>query len=216
MQVIYVTLIFLIVFILFLLFLLLRRSGVQQNQFRPQELDPFKISIEDIDKMEDGSEFEMYLYQLFYALGYESYKTVGSRDFGADLVFTDREGVRNVVQAKRYSYETNPVGIDAVQQVFSSMRFYKAARSMVISSGRYTDACETLAGVNGVKLLDRKDMITMIELFKSQQFDQVKDIIESEARMIYESWSEYKDNHKFIKKDYKADSLLKTHNQECS
>ncbi|WP_341538282.1 restriction endonuclease [Paenibacillus pinisoli] len=54
--------------------------------------------------MEDGSEFEMYLYRLFIELGYSNvYKTVGSRDFGADIVFTDREGIRKVVQAKRYT-----------------------------------------------------------------------------------------------------------------
>lgn len=70
-------------------------------------------------QMADGSEFEMYLYRLFIELGYTGvYKITNSRDFGVDVVFTGREGIRNVVQAKRYSIE-NLVGISAVQEVFS-------------------------------------------------------------------------------------------------
>jgi len=64
-----------------------------------KDFDPLNIDIKDIDKMTDGHEFELYLYRLFVALGYTGvYKTVGSGDFGADLVFTDRSGVRNVIR----------------------------------------------------------------------------------------------------------------------
>ncbi|WP_371121681.1 restriction endonuclease [Paenibacillus sp. OK060] len=51
--------------------------------------------------MENGSGFEMYLYRLLIELGYSGvYKTIGSRDFGVDIVFTDPVGVENVIQAK--------------------------------------------------------------------------------------------------------------------
>ena len=70
----------------------------------PENYDLKAIDITHIDKMLDGSEFELYLYRLFLELGYTGvYKTTNSRDFGADVVFTDRDGIRNVVQAKRYS-----------------------------------------------------------------------------------------------------------------
>lgn len=124
----------------------------RKKSYPPQSIviDPLKITIQDIDRMEDGPEFEEYLYRLFLAMGYsDAYKTRGSRDFGSDLVFTDGEGYRNVVQAKRYSY---PVGLGAVQEVYGSMRYYRAKRSMVITSNQYTSACEELAGYNGVKL----------------------------------------------------------------
>lgn len=59
------------------------------------------------------------MYRLLIELGYSGvYKTTGSLDFGADVVFTNRESVRNVIQAKRYSKE-HTVGIGAVQDVFS-------------------------------------------------------------------------------------------------
>jgi restriction system protein len=166
-------------------------------------IDPLKITIKDIDQMADGSEFEEYLYRLFLALGYkDAYKTQGSRDFGADLVFTDREGYRNVVQAKRYS---NPVGLGAVQEVYGSMRYYRAKRSMVISSNQYTSACEELAGYNAVKLHNRSDLINIIDLFKSGEINKAKDIIESEPRIILDSWDNYMNNNKVIKKDFKAE-----------
>lgn len=169
-------------------------------------IDPLKITIQDIDRMEDGTGFEEYLYRLFLALGYnDAYKTSGSRDFGADVVFTDREGYRNVVQAKRYS---QPVGLGAVQEVYGSMRYYRAKRSMVITSNHYTAPCEELAGYNAVKLHNRNDLIKIIELFKLGQLNEVKDIIESEPRVILDSWDDYMNNDKIIKKDYKAERRL--------
>lgn len=169
-------------------------------------IDPLKITMKDIDQMADGSEFEEYLYRLFLALGYkDAYKTQGSRDFGADLVFTDREGVRNVIQAKRYSY---PVGLGAVQELYSSMRYYRAKKSMVIASNVYTAACDELAGYNGVKLHSRNDLIEIIDLFKMGQIDKVKDIIEGDPHWKYDSWDNYMNSNKVIKKDFKAEKRL--------
>ncbi len=160
--------------------------------------------------MTDGLDFEMYLYRLFIALGYQGvYKTKSSRDFGADLVFTDREGIRNVVQAKRYAVD-NLVGISAVQEVFSCMRYYKAKKAIVIASAKFTEPCETLAGINHVKLLDRSDLIKMIEDFRMDDIKAVRDRIEAEPRMILESWNEATTAvlHE-IKKDYKAEKYVK-------
>jgi restriction system protein len=179
----------------------------RKPQYSKDEIiDPLKITIKDIDKMEDGSDFEEYLYLLFLALGYkDAYKTPRSRDFGTDLVFTDREGYRNVVQAKGYSY---PVGLGAVQEVYSSMRYYRAKKSMVIASNVYTAACDELAGYNGVKLHSRNDLIEIIDLFKMGQIDKVKDIIEGDPHWKYDSWDNYMNNNKVIKKDFKAEKRL--------
>ncbi|WP_411346680.1 restriction endonuclease [Paenibacillus sp. WLX1005] len=168
-----------------------------------------KITIEHIDQMKDGSEFEIYLYRLFVKLGYAGvYKTVGSRDFGADVVFTDREGIRNVIQAKRYSPE-NKVGIGAVQEAFSCMRYYKAKKSMVITTSTFTDSCETLAGINHVKLLDRDDLIAIIKCLQKDDIAAIKNRIEAEPRMILESWNEMNRSELHeIKKDHKAEELL--------
>lgn len=187
-----------------------RKEESNRSKTHPENYDLKSIGIAEIDRMLDGSEFEIYLYRLFIELGYSGvYKTTNSRDFGADLVFTDRDGIRNVVQAKRYS-EDNPVGISAVQEVFSCMRYYKAKKSIVIASAKFTEPCETLAGINHVKLLDRSDLITMIEDFKRNDIQGIRDRIEAEPRMILESWSEANSGvlHE-IRKDYKAERHVK-------
>ncbi|MGO4542307.1 restriction endonuclease [Paenibacillus sp. 2TAB19] len=112
-----------------------------------------------------------------------------------------------MVQAKRY---TDPVGISAVQEVFACMRYYKARKAIVIASAKYTEPCETLAGINHVKLLDRDDLIYIIEAFKQDDIQGVKDRIEAEPRMILESWREANSNELHeIKKDYKAEKYVK-------
>ncbi|AZH28727.1 restriction endonuclease [Paenibacillus sp. M-152] len=187
----------------------LKKPKVQERYKVTQDIDPYKIGINEIDRMEDGKDFEMYLFRLFLCLGYsDAYKTQDSRDFGTDLVFTDREGYRNVIQAKRYAL-SNPVGLSAVQEVYSSMRFYRAKKSIVITSSKYTPSCEQLASYNGVKLLDRNDLIRMIELFQEQQHSKVKDIIEAEPYLSLDSWDDYRNNSKVIKKDRKTEKYQK-------
>ncbi|GGG09617.1 restriction endonuclease [Paenibacillus abyssi] len=171
-------------------------------------IDLHKIDITDIDKMSDGHDFEIYLFRLFQALRYKAYKTVGSRDFGADLVFHDSDGDRTVVQAKRYSLD-NPVGLGGVQEVFSSMRYYKAKKSVLITSSSFTEACETLAGINHVKLIDRKDLIAIINDFKQGKIDQAKAFIESEPHMILTPWTELLETAQDIKRDYKVEKRIK-------
>ncbi|MDY7994079.1 restriction endonuclease [Paenibacillus polymyxa] len=201
-----------VVLIALVLLRLFKKPRVQDRNKVTQDIDPYKISINEIDRMEDGKDFEMYLFRLFLCLGYgDAYKTQDSGDFGTDLVFTDREGYRNVIQAKRYAI-SNPVGLSAVQEVYSSMRFYRAKKSIVITSSKYTPSCEKLASFNGVKLLDRNDLIKMIELFKEQQHSKVKDIIEAEPYLSLDSWDDYRNNSKVIKMDRKAEKLIASGN----
>ncbi|MFE4711191.1 restriction endonuclease [Paenibacillus sp. NPDC056722] len=193
-----------------LLFKFISPNKRKSKPFNIEKVTDLKsVTIANIDKMEDGTGFEMYLYRLFLELGYTGvYKTKGSRDFGADVIFTDRHGIRNVIQAKRYSVD-NTVGISAVQEVYSSMRYYKAKKAIVITSSRFTEPCETLAGINHVKLLDRSDLVKMIEAFKRNDIREARNIIEAEPRMILESWSEASSNElNEIRKDYKAEKHI--------
>ncbi|MEC0124702.1 restriction endonuclease [Paenibacillus pabuli] len=176
------------VIVLLLLLAWIIRRVIRRGQRIRSEANPRKITIKDIDKMQDGSEFELYLYHLFQQLGYaEVHKTTSSRDFGADLVFVDRAGRRNVIQAKRYG-ANHPVGLSAVQEIYTSMRYYEADRSIVLTSARYTEACRTLAAVNGVKLLDREDLMDLIMLFKSRRMEEALELIEEDDHEPVETW----------------------------
>ena len=175
-----------------------RSSPVTPFQFSNFD-DISKIGIEDIDKMQDGIDFERYLQRLLVELGYhDAYKTVNSRDFGADVVFTDSRGDRAIIQAKRYDTEYQ-IGLDAVQQVYTAKNYYRAKKTLVLTSTTYTDSSETLAGVNGVLLLDRSDLIEIIANFKEGRVERAKSIIEREPRLIYAHFEE--DASTQIKKD---------------
>ncbi|WP_341538281.1 restriction endonuclease [Paenibacillus pinisoli] len=90
------------------------------------------------------------------------------------------------------------------------MRYYKAKKAIVIASAKFTKSCETLAGINHVKLIDRDDLVSMIEAFRHDDIQLVKDRIEAELRMILESWSEVNGTVLYeIKKDYKAEKYVK-------
>ncbi|KOY15981.1 restriction endonuclease [Paenibacillus xylanivorans] len=176
------------IIVLLLLIAWIIRRVIRRGQRIRSEANPRKITIKDIDKMQDGSEFELYLYHLFEQLGYaEVHKTTSSRDFGADLVFVDRAGRTNVIQAKRYG-ANHPVGLSAVQEIYTSMRYYEADRSIVLTSARYTEACRTLAAVNGVKLLDREDLMDLITLFKSRRMEEALELIEEDDQEPVETW----------------------------
>lgn len=92
------------------------------------------------------------------------------------------------------------------------MRYYKARKAIVIATTRFTESCETLAGINYVKLIDRNDLISVIEAFRSGNIIEAQEIIEGEPRMILESWSEANSNtlHE-VRKDYKENLCKMPH-----
>nr|WP_242067639.1 restriction endonuclease [Lysinibacillus sphaericus] len=116
------------------------------------------ISIKRIDVM-DGWEFEHYLGDLYKKKGYKTKVTSGSRDFGADLVLKKR-GKKIVVQAKRYNRN---VGVKAVQEVHSSIKYYKADEGWVVTNSYFTEPAIKLAKSTEIKLIDRDDLIKLVK-----------------------------------------------------
>lgn len=125
---------------------------------RQRRMDALKRSgISEIDKM-DGRQFEHYLGLLFKSQGYKVEVTKSTGDFGADLVIA-KEGKRIVVQAKRHSKN---VGINAVQEAQAAIAHYKAQEAWVVSNRGYTKPAIQLADANGVRLIDRDELIKMV------------------------------------------------------
>jgi restriction system protein len=116
-----------------------------------------KSGIRDIDKM-DGIQFEHYLKLLFSSKGYKVEVTRASGDYGADLVLR-KDNKKIVVQAKRH---TKNVGVSAIQEVVGSKAHYKADEAWVITNSDFTEAAVNLAQSNGVRLINREQLIEMI------------------------------------------------------
>ena len=111
-------------------------------------------SLYTIDIM-DGEEFEKYLELGFRELGYAVKLTPKGKDYGADLIL-HKDGVTIAVQAKR---EERPVGISAVQEVTSAIKYYNADKGMVITNNYFTSYAYNLARANEIELWDRKKLI---------------------------------------------------------
>lgn len=115
-----------------------------------------RSDITSIDIME-GYEFEEYLKCLFFYLGYAVEVTKKSRDYGADLILVkDKEKI--VVQAKRYN---KTVGSKCVSEAVGATKHYFANEAWVVTNSHFTDQAETLARENGVRLIDREELMEL-------------------------------------------------------
>lgn len=81
-----------------------------------------------------------------------------SKDQGADLILLKDE-IKTVVQAKRYK---GSVGNKTIQEVVASKDYYDADNTMIITSGYYTKSAIDLANKNNVKVIDRNELIKLL------------------------------------------------------
>lgn len=128
-------------------------------------LIPFSISrnLAKIDKM-SGSEFEEYMMHLFKKLGYGVEGTPITGDQGADIILVKKSGLfkkskKIAVQVKRYS---GNVSNKAVQEVVAAKAFYQCTDGLVVTNSYFTASAIELAKVNGIELIDRDKLKTMI------------------------------------------------------
>lgn len=116
-----------------------------------------RSGIAEIDVM-DGRTFERRLVALFRSHGY-NVEHVGRRgDYGADLIVS-KDGVRTVVQAKRW---TRNVGVKAVQEAHAAPAMHGCSRAMVVTNRRFTNAARQLARANDVELWDRDKLVAAL------------------------------------------------------
>ncbi|MGX7705675.1 restriction endonuclease [Methylobacterium sp. Gmos1] len=98
---------------------------------------------------EDGLAYERYCAALLERAGWEARTTKAAGDQGADVV-AERDGVRLVVQCKRYA---KPVGNGAVQEVVAARSYWSADCAAVVSNAGFTPAARKLAAATDVLLL---------------------------------------------------------------
>jgi HJR/Mrr/RecB family endonuclease len=105
----------------------------------------------EIDIM-TGKEFEKLLSLGFDKLDYAVKLTSETQDYGADLILY-KDNIKIVVQAKR---RKNVIGVNAVQEVVSAIRYYQADKGMVVTNNFFTRNAYNLARSNEIELWDRK------------------------------------------------------------
>lgn len=128
--------------------------AVQGTVWLVRERRLARSGISEIDSM-DGLTFERRLFHLFTSRGYRVEQTRARGDYGADLVL-ERDGVRTVVQAKRW---TKNVGVKAVQEAVAAKPMYRCDHAMVVTNRYFTEQATHLAKANGVRLWNRDDLV---------------------------------------------------------
>ncbi|WP_104712745.1 restriction endonuclease [Helicobacter cetorum] len=116
-----------------------------------------KRILQKIDAM-NGFEFEEYSKLFFTSKGFEVEITQKSGDYGADLII-EKDSVKWVVQAKRYSHKVSP---KAIQEVVSSKAYYNCEKACVITNSYFTQAAKNLAKANEVLLIDRDEWVRFL------------------------------------------------------
>jgi restriction system protein len=138
--------------------------------------------IEFVDVME-GYVFEQFLKTLFFYLGYDALVTKRSGDYGADVVMK-KDGRKIVVQAKRYNKN---VGSKAVQEIVVARNHYNADEAMVVTNSYFTKQAEEIADENGVILIDRNELKSLINEAK-YNIETNYDVVSEECENINENF----------------------------
>jgi predicted RecB family endonuclease len=107
--------------------------------------------IPDLDERMSGEAFEEYVCEVLRRNGYKHVElTKRSGDYGIDIL-ADYKGESYAFQCKLYQ---KPVGVAAVQQVYSGCQYYECDQAIVVTNNRFTAQAKALAQSNGVTLWD--------------------------------------------------------------
>lgn len=138
-------------------------AGLMGNKKVAEENRIRRSSVSVMDSMA-GHEFERMLVTLFEMLGYEVIHNGRRGDLGADLIVI-RDGVRTVVQAKRW---TGTIGPGAIQEVTAARAHYGAHHAIVVTNSIFTSYAKLLAESNRIELWDRSDLIREVSALSTE------------------------------------------------
>jgi restriction endonuclease Mrr len=89
-----------------------------------------------------GLEFEQFVERLLTRTGYSELRLTPVNDQGGDLVGNSPNGVRTVVQAKRWK---NSLGNGVVQELLGAMLHYDCQAGLIVTNSTFTVAARELA-----------------------------------------------------------------------
>lgn len=112
-----------------------------------------------ISKMESGQEFEELIYDILKADGYVVEYTPCSHDYGADII-ASQCGIKSVIQVKM---SRNTIGVSAVQEVVSAIKYYQADCAVVITNNYFSKNAYKLADANNVELWDKDELTALMK-----------------------------------------------------
>lgn len=151
-----------VVFILFIVGIIYiirarQKASREKQELRQQALLRFGVNDDFLDL--DELEFEELVGTMFQLQGFDVKYTPVTNDFGADLILTDEDNRKIVVQIKNHS---SNVGSKAVQEVISAKTYYDADDGYVVISSYFTSSGFKLAEKGKIRLIDKDELIRLI------------------------------------------------------
>lgn len=111
------------------------------------------------------TEFEHLIAEFFIKRGYVEANVIGQAcDRGVDILVTNPQGERELVQCKRYRYGNN-IGSAPIQRIDSYMRSRKAVRAWVVTTSDFTPEGKKEANLLAVKLINGKELKDQLETY---------------------------------------------------
>jgi HJR/Mrr/RecB family endonuclease/cell division protein FtsB len=132
-----------------------KQQRISQTINNTLKLGTSELSIEYIDALGNGFDFEQCFATILGLLGYSDISiTSGSGDFGID-VLANNDGILYGFQCKLYS---TAVGNDAIQQAYAGRNHYNCNIAVVVTNNYFTDQAKKQAQENRVILWDRNTL----------------------------------------------------------
>ncbi len=141
-------------FVIAILILIILYYSIKKSFFEEEEDPIIKLGLRDPMQL-TPVDYERFCGILLKKQGWNVSYTKGSNDFGADII-ADNGDIKGVFQCKRWA---NPVGIRAVQEIYSAINWYHASFGVVVSVKGYTPRAKSLASKTRVKLLRHEDLL---------------------------------------------------------
>lgn len=133
-------------------------SGLVKESFDIRDIESF---LETLDPLK----FEKLIAYIFEEAGWRTELTQGSGDKGIDVIARKRFPVKRkyLIQVKYYNKETTSVSPDEVQQ-YNSLKEQEpnVDQVLLITTSSYTLQAEELAEMLDIKILDRDDVLHML------------------------------------------------------
>lgn len=121
-----------------------------------------------LNNITTGTQFELYLANLFRDLGYKVRHNGKSGDQGCDLILKKDDFIY-AVQAKYY---TSKLSNTPIQEIAGALKYYNANQGVVITNSSFTIGAEELAKANNVILIDGKDLKRLINFTFDEMHDE--------------------------------------------
>ncbi|CAA9453527.1 MAG: hypothetical protein AVDCRST_MAG58-1088 [uncultured Rubrobacteraceae bacterium] len=146
------------------------------NRLTTPTAEELSLRFEAVRSM-SGAQFEVFVADLFRAMGHRAVVLGGVGDQGVDVI-VNRRGERVAVQCKNHK---GPVGNNPVQEVFAGAQYHRCVEAWVVAPAGYTSGAIALARSTDVSLFDAHSVHKWIRKVGSPEKELVDDTV-SEIR----------------------------------